>query len=60
MGHPFDCYDYWCTCNANNVLELLFHKVLHLKEPLVGALAFFILALNEVCVGVCGGQAVGS
>jgi len=28
-------------------LELLFHGILHLKKPLVGLFAFFILVLNK-------------
>ena len=27
--------------------ELLFNRILHLREPLVGLLAFFIFALNK-------------
>ena len=27
--------------------ELLFHEILHLREPLIGSLAFFIFVLNR-------------
>ena len=40
IGHHRDQY-------RNEKPELLFHEILHLREPLVGSLAIFIMVLNK-------------